>query len=294
MPVYNCERYVAAAIESILSQTYVDFELLILEDGSSDATAEISREFAARDPRIRLLAGGGNKGIVARLNEGVEAAQASIIARMDGDDISLPHRFETQMRVLEAEPDLVLLGSRVVIIDPEGAPICEMGDALTHEEIDGGLMGRQGQLVYHPSVMMRKADVEAVGGYREQFNYVEDLDLFLRLAERGRLRNLEEPLLHYREHFQKTGAVRLQEQEARIGLILAEARERRGLADPPAGHVGETRVDETRTEVFRKWGWWALAAGNISTARKYAARAILRRPFSVDGAKLVYCALRGR
>ena len=193
MPVYNSEKYVAKAVASILAQTFEDFEFLIVDDGSTDASRAILQEYAARDRRIKLTSR-PNTGYLVALNEMLRRARGEYIARMDADDVALPERFERQIQYLDDHPECVLLGSRVIIIDPDGDPLREMGDALTHEEIDNALMNAMGQLVYHPSVMFRRQVVLDLGGYRPEYYLTEDLDLFLRLAEVGRVANLAEPL----------------------------------------------------------------------------------------------------
>ena len=128
LPVHNCERYVAEAIESILAQTFTDFEFLIVDDGSTDGTLPILNRFAARDSRIRVISR-PNTGIVGALNEILGLARADLVARMDADDVALPVRFERQVRYLDEHPECVMVGSRVTIIDPDGDALTEMGDA---------------------------------------------------------------------------------------------------------------------------------------------------------------------
>ena len=117
-------------------------------------------------------------------------ARADLIARMDGDDVCLPHRFAKQVQYLADHPECVLVGSQVLLIDPEGLPICPHTQTrYSHEEIDHGNLNR-GWPIVHPAIMMRRRAVERIGRYREQYKWLEDLDLFLRLAEIGKLANL--------------------------------------------------------------------------------------------------------
>src|SRR5262249_44460136 len=134
MPVYNAERYVGKAIESVLNQTLSDFELVIVNDGSTDGSLEILQEYAARDPRIRLTSR-PNVGLVGSRNELLDAARSNLVACMDADDISRSDRLERQVEYLRAHPDCVLVGSRVIIIDPDGQPLRIMGQHLVHEAI---------------------------------------------------------------------------------------------------------------------------------------------------------------
>ncbi len=121
MPVYNGERYLEAAVESILNQTFSDFEFIITDDGSTDTSLALLRRYANRDPRIRLISR-PNTGYVKALIEAVPLAKGKYIARMDADDISLPERFERQVRFLEQNPDYAVVGSKVLLIDSDGAP----------------------------------------------------------------------------------------------------------------------------------------------------------------------------
>jgi glycosyltransferase involved in cell wall biosynthesis len=292
LPAYNTARYVAEAVESILAQTYADFELLIVDDGSTDDTPRILRRYAERDRRIHLVSR-PNTGYVIALNEMLARSRGEFIARMDADDIAVPTRFERQMSYLADHPDCVMVGSRVLIIDPDGSPLTVMGEALTHEEIDSALMVARGQMVYHPSVIIRRQPLLEVGSYREEFETVEDLDLFLRLAEVGRIVNLEEPLLKYREHTGKVGHVRAAKQAETVQLVLEAAYHRRGRAF--SREIVENKIRPVdQSERQRTWAWWALLAGNVSTARKHAAACLMREPFSLQTWRLFYCALRGR
>ena len=207
MPVYNVGRYVGKAVESILNQTFEDFEFLIVNDGSTDGSLEILREYAARDRRIRLSSR-GNIGLAGSRDELLKAAQGELAACMDADDISSPDRLEKQVAYLREHPECSLVGSRVTIIDPDGEPLQVMGEHLEHEAIDRSLMNAEGQSIYNPSVMYRRHLALQVGGYRQEYDYMEDLDLFLRMAEVGRLANLPQPLLQYREHLGKVGHAR--------------------------------------------------------------------------------------
>jgi len=226
------------------------------------------------------------------LNEMLGIARGEFIARMDADDIALPERFERQLCYLADHPECVMVGSRVIIIDPDGSPLTIMGEALTHEEIDQALMADRGQMVYHPSVMFRARALAGVAPYREEYYTAEDLDLFLRLAEVGRIANLAEPLLKYREHGGKIGHVRAAQQADAIRRVLAAAHLRRGLI-PPEKIFDAARHPLNLVERRRCWAWWALNAGNLGTARKHAAACLIRSPWSLATWRLLYCSIRG-
>jgi glycosyltransferase involved in cell wall biosynthesis len=121
MPVYNAERYVSEAIESVLSQTFKDFEFLILDDGSTDGSLAILKGHAERDPRIRLTSR-PNKGLAPTLNELMDQARGEFVARMDADDVSLPERLERQADYLRKHPDCVIVGCHALVMDSDGDP----------------------------------------------------------------------------------------------------------------------------------------------------------------------------
>ncbi len=199
MPVYNAERYVGEAIESILRQTFADFEFLILNDGSTDGSAEILWRYAQRDQRIRLHDFKENAGLIARLNQGIDLAQGEYLARMDADDISLPERFALQAQFLDARPEVAVVGCAGDYIDANG-----VATVPYHWHYGGGanlyaiLTGRNP--VGHPFVMYRTKCIKRIGGYHEVL-YAEDLDLWFRLYLAGeQCDNLTENLFRYRVH----------------------------------------------------------------------------------------------
>src|SRR3954451_17524256 len=130
---YNTAPYLRAAIESILNQTFRDFEYILVDDGSTDGSLPILREFERRDSRVRVISR-GNTGIVRAANDGIAVARGKYLARMDSDDLSMPTRFEKQIAYLDAHSECVLVGSRVMIMDPYGSPVAESGHSLTHEQ----------------------------------------------------------------------------------------------------------------------------------------------------------------
>ena len=294
LPVYNAERFLAEAVESILEQTFKDFEFLILDDGSTDGSPAILAQYAARDPRIRITSR-PNKGLVATLNELIDQARGEFIARMDADDVALPERFERQIEHLRANPECVAVGCRQLVIDPEGDPIAVWSKGESHEEMDAGnLTGELGSTLGHPTAMMRRQAVLDIGKYREQFRYFEDVDLFLRLAERGRLGKIAEPLLKYRAHEGNRSNDGNLRAEQDLHQILTEAYLRRGL---PVGRLPRqplTQGPDSPWATHERWAWQALLEGNVATARKYARRLVAKTPFSLSAWRLLYCSIRGR
>jgi glycosyltransferase involved in cell wall biosynthesis len=289
---YNTERYIASAVRSILAQTFRDFELILIDDGSTDRSAEICKQLAAEDSRIHLISR-PNKGLTKTLNEGLWLATAPLIARMDADDVSLPTRFEKQVAYLNEHSECVCVGTRVTLIDPYDSPISVAEHKLDHESIDADLLKGIGWAIVHPAAMMRTEAVRRAGGYREQFKTSQDLDLWLRLAEIGRLANLPEPLVEYRQHFESVAFNKADDQWNCKAQIIGDAYDRRGLKRPEQWSFNK-RVPLPIVEQLKRWAWAALKAGNPGIARKHAVQVMKRQPLSVDSWRVMYCALRGR
>jgi glycosyltransferase involved in cell wall biosynthesis len=231
MSVYNNASYLAQAIESILAQTFTAFEFLIVDDGSTDGSGEIIDRFAADDSRIRPIHQ-ANAGLIASLNRMIAEARAPLIARMDGDDIALPERFARQVMFLDANPDIGVLGTGCTCIDEDGRPSSHKFDNVTTpDDVLADL--KNGPPLCHPSVMMRRDAVRAVGGYHRAYTHCEDYDLWLRLSENVRMANLPERLLLYRQS--ETQVSNRHAYVQKIGAAIAwEAHVERlaGRADP--------------------------------------------------------------
>jgi glycosyltransferase involved in cell wall biosynthesis len=201
MSVYNGEKYLAEAIDSILAQTFGDFEFIIVDDGSMDGSAQILAEHSARDGRIRVLSQ-ENRGLTKSLNTAISHARAPLIARMDADDIALPCRFERQVAAFDTNPRLVGLGTAVATFTDGRANRRTRSVTCGGEAIRSALETRN--VMNHPSAMIRAEALRDIGGYREKFITSQDYDLWLRLAETGDLDNLPETLLRYRVHGGRT------------------------------------------------------------------------------------------
>lgn len=293
LPVFNAEKYIDTAIESVLDQGNENFELLLLNDGSTDGSSARLEYFAARDERCKIYSW-PNRGLIETLNAGIRLASAEILIRMDADDICLPDRFAKQIAFMEDHAECVALGSCVMLIDPEGCPLGKFETKLDHEGIDSAHLAGKGGSIAHPSVVMRKDAILRVGGYRADYPHAEDIDLFLRLAEVGQLANLDEVLLEYRQHPSSIGYrhARIQQESARRAVIAAY--DRRGLELPPSfAHLCSSDNPASLADIHRKWGWWALNSGNRKTARKHAWKALSLAPFEKDNLKLCACVLRG-
>lgn len=209
MPVYNCELYVKEAIDSVLNQTYTNFELLIIDDASTDKTIELVKEYV--DVRINLIEKSINTGLTNSLNLGLQLAKGEYIARMDGDDISLPERFAKQVLFLEENQEVILCGSWFSIIGSD--TIIRVPEH--HEEIKLAFL--KGNCIAHPSVMMRKLVLDAFQVvYDVSKEPAEDYDLWVRLMLKGKLHNLQEVLLDYRTHGEQVTKRQSVEQKNRV------------------------------------------------------------------------------
>ena len=279
LPIYNAERFLAEAIRSVLCQTFDDFELLLLDDGSSDGSADIAHDAAAKDSRI-VVVDGTHQGYVYWLNTGLNMARGELIARMDADDICLQSRFAKQVRFLDAHPECCVVGTQAIRIDSEGATINRWLVPERHDDIDELFMrGRTGMII-HPSAMLRRAPLLQVGGYRSGFELAEDYDLFLRLAEVGQLANLPDVLLQYRVHLKCVSLTYTEAQSRRARQALKEAWTRRNKTGPlpPESHDPRTASEE---ELVWSWALASFAARNFHTARKHALKLLRRRPLEL-------------
>jgi glycosyltransferase involved in cell wall biosynthesis len=235
MSVWNDEAYVGPAIDSILRQSFGDFEFLIVDDHSADGSARVIAERAHSDARIRILAP-GDKGRVAALNRLLSETQAPIVALMDSDDISAPLRLERQLAFLTAHPQHGAVSCDCDKMDQAGIKLDRPPIDRPHSH--DGLVANfeSGPLLNHNAVMMRRAMLEQIGGYRTAFRHAEDYDLWLRLSEVAKLANLPETLVTYRIHARQVSTAHLVEQTRNAALAwLAYCARRDGRADPSAG-----------------------------------------------------------
>lgn len=198
IPAYNAEATLGVAIESILVQTVRDFEIHIVDDGSTDRTGAIADEFAARDPRVRVHHQ-VNGGIVDALNAGLMQCHAEFLGRIDADDLAYPDRFEKQLALLAEQPDVVAVGTAVRHIDIDGNPLGSIARIGSPDQADPEHIPCIEPYLIHPTLMARRAAIEAIGNYRHVC-YAEDTDLYWRLRDVGRLVNMPELLGDYRFH----------------------------------------------------------------------------------------------
>jgi glycosyltransferase involved in cell wall biosynthesis len=292
MSVYNGERYLAAAMDSILAQTYRDFELIVIDDGSKDASPAILQDYAKRDPRVKLTLR-GNKGLTVTLNEAFAQSTGKYLARMDCDDVALPDRFARQVELLDADPDVVCAGGFFQLIDGGGRLLTTLRPPTDNDAIQAKLLAGH-NAICHPTAMIRRRAMETVGGYDTRFKTSQDLDLWLRLGEVGKLANVPAPVLRFRLHESSVSETKREQQRQMGRLACEEAWKRRGLtgmayeADEP-WRPGSDRESKHRFAV--QYGWWAFGSGQRKTAVYYATKAIAAMPLKGSGWKLLACAM---
>lgn len=291
LPVFNGGQYLDEAVRSILGQTFSRFEILAADDGSTDDSLRRLRRYAARDPRLRVIAR-ENRGLIYTLNELLSKARGDLIARMDADDVSLPQRFELQVAFLERNPRVVCVGGAWQIIDDAGRYLTTLSPAQSDADIQR-LCLRGHTSINHPTAMMRRAAANQVGGYTIGCDLVEDLDLWLRLGEVGELANLPDVLLKYRLHPKSLSETAGQRQREAARRVCESAWSRRNIQEYfEAGDSWRPADDRgSRQKFMLQYGWWAWSSGQRRTAALYGWKAIRARPFATGGWKLLIVAL---
>jgi glycosyltransferase involved in cell wall biosynthesis len=276
LPVYNGGSYFEETLLSLERQTLDSVEWILIDDGSTDDTPARLRRWTARNPRLKSHSR-ENRGLVPTLNEALSRCTAPYIARMDADDIAAPTRLAEQLTFLSAHPDHVAVGSAVRVIDPKGRVLKPYTPPLTHEGVLADALNGNGGAIIHPTLFVRRAAMEQIGGYSPAFGgYAEDLDLYLRLADIGRLANLPALLLDYRVHHKSYNHTRSTKQKDLVLTATNTARRRRGL--PEMTELNVPLTADTRAETHRKWALWAAEGGNHRTALLHAWLGLLRAP----------------
>jgi glycosyltransferase involved in cell wall biosynthesis len=287
LPVYDAERFLAEAVESILAQGFRDFELLAIDDGSRDGSAALLDAFARRDARVRVVRR-PHAGLVATLNAGLELARGELVARMDADDVALAQRLERQVARLDRDPELACIGGGFEVMDAAGRvfdrafPPCDHAEILTR-----ALTGNSP--ISHSAAMFRREAVRRLGGYDASARGVEDLDLWLRLAEIGTLANLPDLVSRVRHHDASesgqdpTGQL---EQAARVARLACR---RRGLdpsqVEPRAWRALPDRSSQQLLALGRVRSAWRI--GERRTALRYAWRALSLAPLGLPLLRVV-------
>ncbi len=293
LPVRNAARWLDRSISSLLNQSFGDFEVLAIDDGSTDASPGILHSHAQRDARIRILAQSG-PGLVGSLNRGLAEARGVFVARMDADDLAKPTRFERQLRFFDAHPATALLGTWAQEIDDQDR---ELG--LRKPETESckliAILQRANPCV-HSSVMLRADAIRRVGGYRPAFEGAEDYDLWLRIADMAPIANLPEVLMCYRVHGESVSTQRAVRQAFSVRLAQCSASARQsaqsdpadGLAAPPDWHspIAAASFYADWAKIYREIDWQRSASkGTLGTSqlvKRFAALNHVERELALD------------
>lgn len=298
LPVRNGMPFLAESLESILGQSAPDFELIVVDDGSTDGTPECLISYA--DPRIKVLRTEG-RGLVAALNLGIKQGRGTFIARMDADDIAAVDRFACQLRRFEENPRVGVVFTGAELIDAHGRRMGWNREPIVSQEHvrEGLTVQRVMEPLLHPSVMVRRSVVEAAGGYRP-YECAEDMDLWLRLVDSTAFDKITAPLLKYRILDTSVSRVRAQTQAVNTCLAIAsyELRRKTGLEvfdlyprlrDEmqrllDAAHASDHKIDLLSVlKTFIREGRFAAAARHgLANARSLPA---LRRSARIRGVR---------
>jgi glycosyltransferase involved in cell wall biosynthesis len=285
MAVHNGARYLIDAVESILDQSLNAFEFVIVDDGSTDRSANILARLADRDSRI-LLRAQEQTGLAQALNHGLHAARGKYVARMDADDISYPDRLSAQVDRMESEPELVLLSASFDYIDSQGE-VLKRKIVSTDSEILRRKLTEDRNQFCHPCAMMRREVVGKLGGYRTIVgSSAQDYDLWLRMAEVGGIANLAQPLLGYRVHEEQVSVSNIvaQRHAAEVYKALALQRRLTGYEDLSAAieAVARKRKMVMRGVASDCIGWASLFSrmGSRHRAGRMVMKAVWSSPCS--------------
>ena len=205
MPVYNRPEYVDEAIRSVIEQDFSDFELLIVDDGSTDATPDVLRSWADRDERIVVVTSPANEGMSRARNRGLQQARGEYVATLDSDDLMLPGRLAAESQVLDEHPEVVIVSCAFEIVDRDGRHVATWRGGEPHEAVVH-LLGYYNIVGGHGQTMFRRDDVLAIGGYWTEFPTAEDYDLFVRLLKRGRIVSVPVVGMKQRQHESQSNA----------------------------------------------------------------------------------------
>jgi len=281
MPVYNAEKYLREAIDSVLNQSFTDFELIAVDDGSTDSSLEILREYEQSDKRVRVVTQ-GNTGVAGARNRALSEVCAALVASLDADDIAENNWLKLLFEFMNKNPDCVVAGCRIVSMDEDGALISNEMQALSEDEIEEVLLRGRGGIV-NSGCIMRIDAVRKAGGYDPDLPVGEDVDLFLKLGEMGRLANLPDRLLRVRRNFDSTCWVNVDEHVKCGEKIVRAAYIRRGLPLEEI-HISRPPAVTPYDEMVR-WSMLACYDGFMGTAWKYVWKVVKAKPMMVKSWK---------
>ncbi|SRR5579883_36699 len=271
MPAYNASSFIAESIESILNQTFQNFELIIVDDGSTDNTVEIIQRY--RDPRVRLMQA-EHAGVCLALNMGIKASQYPWIARIDADDVALPQRLEMQINAAMENPHVVVWGTYANHLSATGKILSFQRQGPRNEaEFDRLKQAGEIPFVIHPTALFRKDVFWQAGGYDPRFTLAQDLELWSRLMHYGPILVIPEPLLLYRVHQKSASMAKFFHQQAFCRYIMARHRAR--IAGTPLPDLDTFQQAETKAPIVTKltqavhlWGQFYYRQAGLHIAEK--------------------------
>lgn len=217
MPVYNAERYLQEAIDSIINQTFTDWELIIINDGSTDGSETIIKAYT--DKRIRLVNNEQNLKLIKTLNNGIDLCQGEYIARMDADDIAMPDRLQIQVDFMDKHPDYIMSGTNAIVIDNKGDKTGIIRNLSDSDLLKINLLFSDPFI--HPSMLIRR-QILASNRFNEDYKHVEDYELWCRISSSGEITNIGQDLLKYRWHDCNVSVLHSAEQDRLKNRIIRE------------------------------------------------------------------------
>jgi glycosyltransferase involved in cell wall biosynthesis len=273
LPVYNDVEYVDVAIRSILDQTFGDFELLVIDDASTDGSSERIDEFD--DERIVHVENDSNVGLIRSLNQGLDLANGRYIARQDADDVSSKTRLERQYHYLEQNPNIDLLGTAATLIDENGEPFDSFEP---HESPSLDDMKMMNQFI-HGSICARAEVIRKVGGYNHTFRYCEDYELWLRMMQKGSARNIPQVLYKKRDHPSNITTQNTQETALNFALSQQSVFEECGVSPEWSSHERYRQLlPRYRALYHRRYGDELVRRAEYAAARKEYHMALRENP----------------
>lgn len=288
MACHNSAAYLEEAVSSVLRQAFRDLELILIDDGSTDRTAEIAEQFQSEDSRVFIIVLPVKSGVAAARNAGIQAARGRWLGILDSDDVAVPSRFEDQLELADRNHNLVLIGSNSISIDAEGNAIKEHGYPTDHETLVKRLYSMRA-FMPHSSMMYRRDAVDKLKGFNAGYAQAEDHDLWLRLSEVGTFASIDRPLVKIRKHEKNMTNVeggRQQLKYAHAGVICHFLR---ALGEPDPASI----LDEGVWQVFLDWTERRLIEEGVfdrRTAWADARSAFFSKKTKLTGA-LCFCSL---
>lgn len=294
MSAYNAEQTIRGSIDSILQQTFENFEFIVINDGSNDSTKEILSSY--HDTRL-IVINQKNQGLTKSLIDGAILAKGKYLARQDADDTSVASRLEKQLHYLENNPDIALLGSWSQQVDSEGAALGQIAFAVSNDEIYEGMVERN-QFV-HGSIIMKKTAYEAAGAYRSAFRFSQDYDLFLRIVEKFKVENLPEHLYRSGHNINMVSLTHKEDQiyftECAKALALQRKQGKQDQLDANGTlpDVPRDKNEDYTIIYYRHLISSFLRQGNIKKVREHAIALLKKKPVDVHTWLILFVSLLG-